>query len=132
MGKEYVTHSCGHEVVHQLYGPHASRDRKAAYLATQACPDCQKAARDLANAAKNAEAAEQANAAGLPELTGSEKQIAWATTIRQEKLGQIEQINDYGLSLLTGQTAASWWIDLRNEDFSSVYFLSHLLTGLAK
>jgi hypothetical protein len=52
------------------------------------CPECyaaeQKVKREEANAAKSAEAAEQAQKAGLPELVGSEKQVAWAETLRRE------------------------------------------------
>lgn len=40
MGKEIVTHSCGHTVTHDLYGKHADRDRKVAWLETVPCQEC--------------------------------------------------------------------------------------------
>lgn len=46
MGKETITHSCGHEQVHQLYGKHSDRDRKAEWLSRQLCTDCWRQEKD--------------------------------------------------------------------------------------
>src|SRR5690625_6977835 len=74
MAKYTINHTCGHEVTIQLYGKHTERDRKIAWLETQRCRHCE-------NEAANKAAAERAEEAGLPALEGTEKQVAWATTI---------------------------------------------------
>jgi hypothetical protein len=68
-----------------LYGKHSDRDNKISWYEREAvCPECyRKAQTDAASAS--------AQAAGLPSLTGSEKQIAWAETIRK---AVIDAIND--------------------------------------
>lgn len=45
------------------------------------CPDCYRARLAAERDAENRAAMEDAKATGLPSLTGSDKQIAWATTI---------------------------------------------------
>lgn len=65
--------------------------------------------------------------ADLPELTGSEKQIAWATSIRENALKAIEdKISETGLifnekqqaiyDCLRSQSGSSFWIDNRSKD----------------
>ena len=46
------------------------------------CDDCREKEREEEKAAANAKAAESAKEFELPELTGSDKQVAWANTIR--------------------------------------------------
>lgn len=65
----------------------------------------------------------------LPPLTGSDKQIAWATTLRAEFLGkaresllarypaeQFAAAEDAFIHSITRRTDASWWIDARDMD----------------
>lgn len=85
MAKYTVNHSCGHDEVVQLVGKHAERDRKLAWLATQDCSECRKAAFNSANAAR-AEQVKGSFGSEWPALTGSEKQVAWAETIRASLL----------------------------------------------
>lgn len=62
----------------------------------------------------------------LAELTGSEKQIAWAEDLRKayiaewEKRGLLEEeVNrDYIASIINTQTQAKWWINYRFEAVS--------------
>ena len=68
MSKYTITHACGHEETVQLYGPTKDRDRKAAWMEEQDCPECRAKAR-----------AEAAKAKGLTE--GTDKQIAWAADL---------------------------------------------------
>ena len=68
MSKYTITHACGHEETVQLYGPYKDRERKAAWMADQECPECRVAAKVAAARAK-----------GLTE--GTDKQIAWAADI---------------------------------------------------
>lgn len=80
MAWERPTHSCGHRGErYQAYGPHAGRERQLAAIEAQECPACRKH--------KAEQAAQQS---GLPALTGSDKQIAWASDIRSK---MIEALN---------------------------------------
>lgn len=92
MAKYQVTHSCGHEQTHKLIGKHKDRERKLEWLATTLCAECYAAKRDADNKVASDAAAEAAQATGLPALTGSEKQIAWAETLRRTFLRDLDQI----------------------------------------
>lgn len=112
MAKYTITHACGHTEDVNLFGKHADRERKIAYLESIDCRSCW----DAAQAAK-------ARKEGLPELTGSPKQIAWANGIRNRILGEaahcIETHPDWPnmdkwLTDLKKETASRWWIDHRD------------------
>ena len=75
MANYTITYACGHEGSVNLYGSYDERDRKIAWLETQDCPHCKKAKL----IARVDSITEEKN---LPELSGSEKQIAWAKEIR--------------------------------------------------
>lgn len=75
MAKYTVTHTCGHEQKHQLFGPHRERDRKIQWFSTTLCTECWKQSQQEA-------AKEVASELKLPQLQGTEKQIAWAERIR--------------------------------------------------
>ena len=73
MAKYQVTFSCGHTATVQLLGKEADRQKKIAwYEENGLCPKCEKK-RIMA----------EAKEMGFPELTGSEKQVAWAGAIRK-------------------------------------------------
>jgi hypothetical protein len=145
MAKAYAhcaTEGCTHTIMF-IEQNRKLADRKAEWAESQGfiCSDCQ----DKQRQTENAKAAEQNQAAGLPELTGSDKQIAWAETIRAQKLETIRQslageldhmMIDaywgsagwhqeplpvdhphayYAIDLLKQQTSASWWIDRRDS-----------------
>lgn len=80
-----LTHACGHLQEHALFGPGQARDDRKTWLTSTDCTDCYRAD-------QTARALEQAQADGLPDLTGTEKQIAWAATIRQELLAEMDGI----------------------------------------
>ncbi len=128
MAKQLIAHPCGHEVEHNLFGPYEGRRRRIEELAGNPCPECEQAKRTKANAAANEAAAKAASEAGLPELTGSEKQVAWAETIRMKVIAQAEEAIARTattperkaqvaplLAKLTAQTNAGWWIDRRSK-----------------
>lgn len=76
MAKYLVKHICGHTVEHQLFGKLDERYRYLNYLATKVCDDCYRANQDVA--------VEKAKTKrGLPDLTGTPRQIAWANTLRE-------------------------------------------------
>lgn len=128
MAQYTLTHSCGHTTTEQLYGKSDERERKIKYLKTVPCTACTRQ-QQIHTA--------QTSTADLPKLTGSEKQIAWATTIRADllrtvaeerasflALGKRQGASDAQLAEQMGmfdtcttklhqQTSASWWIDHR-------------------
>jgi hypothetical protein len=77
-----IVHTCGHEQVHYLTGYASQQDRKAGWLRTTLCRTCFVAARK----AEQCEATRRYGTAiahlNLPPLVGSDRQVAWATTIR--------------------------------------------------
>lgn len=95
------------------------------------CTDCYKARRQRERDEERARAAAEARELGWPELTGTEKQVNWANTIRE---GIIRHFNDLLAELvenggdkegedtvrgvrdwlLTSKTSASNWIDVRD------------------
>jgi hypothetical protein len=132
MAKYTITQACGCEIVVQLYGPNRDRERKIEWYESLTCTDCQ-----------NKEAAAQNQEAGLQQLTGTEKQIAWAESIRAAKLDIVGRIisgqmqgydvgmhwgyesrrtmpldhehRDYALALLREQSSAKFWIENRDK-----------------
>ena len=81
--KYMVEHSCGHCVEHELFGPTRDRERKIEWMATIPCPECRE---------KEAKEAAMAFAAerGLPELTGTQKQVDWALSLRNDMVDLME------------------------------------------
>lgn len=81
-----VTYSCGHTGTVQIYGTNTEREKKIAWYENYAvCPECYAKGQQE----EAAIAAQQAKADGLPALTGSEKQIRWAESIRQKKMATL-------------------------------------------
>lgn len=68
-----VKHKCGHERNVYLFGKTSERESKIEWMKEQLCPECWKREQVEAAAKKTAD---------LPALTGSEKQVQWATQIR--------------------------------------------------
>lgn len=135
MSRHTVTHACGHTQDHQLYGPYKDRDRQAARLADTACTECWRADQDRQHREANAAAAIDNAAAGLVALTGSEKQVAWAESIRKPILAALDalpadlkhpslspdaqaELSDAVALVICevrDQSSARWWIDNRHE-----------------
>lgn len=136
-----ITHSCGHTESHQLFGRHSGfngRDSKIEWLSTQPCTNCWKVEQDKKRAEKiaqeNARSKELAQRYGLPALSGSEKQITWATTIRQQMIDSMESfitecdkpewapkcdaLRESFSAVVLSNTDARWFIDHR--DFGTV------------
>lgn len=119
MAKYTITHACGHTEEVNLFGKHSDRERKIAYRESIDCRACWDAAQ-----------AAQAKEAGLPDLTGSPKQIAWANGIRNRILSEASRCieahpdwpdTDKWLEELKKETAARWWIDRRDAHASSMH-----------
>ena len=137
MAQYTIAHSCNHITTQQLYGKGIERTRRIEWLQEQPCLTC-----------KRAQEQQQAQAAGLPALTGTKKQIAWAERIRLDALAAVRRLLDEHRAdgeravaagqiapekvavvmadleplyvRLAGQTAAAWWIDHRGEGAQSL------------
>ena len=135
-----VTYSCGHTGEVQIYG--ARKDREKAvwiYKNYKLCPDCYEEQRRKEEQAVLSRAEEY----GLPELSGSPKQIAWAMGLRDDLIKRFEELveKDRGLMQETGtpeeiakfeqnvlslrtffvsQTESRFWIDCREKRVESV------------
>lgn len=128
-----ITHACGHSSVANINGTdvHGERGRKAKWLAGRDCPACERASRERARTQADAAAHAEADHRGWPEITGTERQRAWATTLRREAIDALAErfaghaargrISDAtaakALTLWTDialrRTDARWWIDNR-------------------
>lgn len=89
--KYTINPSCGHEFETQLYGKNSERERRIEWLERGVCPECYKAEQQAKRDKANAEAASKAADNNRPELTGSEKQVAWATTLRENAILIMEE-----------------------------------------
>ena len=81
--KGEVTYHCGHSETRSFSGSHSARDAYIEKLSREDCPAC-----------RSAQAATRSADAGLPALTGSDKQIAWAEQIRQQAVTAFAEAQD--------------------------------------
>jgi hypothetical protein len=126
MSTHTITRACGHDETANITGPYRDRERKAEFEATRLCRDCYRAKQDAADAA------------GLPDLEGTDKQVAWAKAIRRDVLSDLDEYaegyremiaarklpDEYHAEMMAAvdaayaewatQTSAAWWIDHRN------------------
>ena len=125
----YGTYSCGHDGRVNIIGPTKNRqwiaDRKFEGL----CPECYEIDLREKREKTNAEALEKSKEMELPKLIGTEKQVAWANTLRvnfiekyQERFKPAneeikalasEVLNDW----INTHVKATWYID--NRSFSN-------------
>lgn len=138
--------TCGAKFDKVMYGNNRrDADSKAEWAERTftECPECEEKRVRAEREAENAAAAIEAQESGLPALTGSEKQTAWATTIRQkiyskltsalkEKERKVAENEAAGKKvsrakescrrvrlflrwLVSEHIAAHWWIDNRES-----------------
>ncbi|GIV50567.1 MAG: hypothetical protein KatS3mg038_1088 [Candidatus Kapaibacterium sp.] len=132
-----VTRSCGHQEWVRSKAPLYQRDNVIARESRKMCAECYTAQRA-------AQAQQVAQELSLPQLTGSDKQIAWASDIRQQMLvatadlrAQAEKAVEHperdpqGTApvvlavhneIINTRTEASWWIDNRNTNWVQLAF----------
>jgi len=123
--EQLIMHACGHEQAHYLAGYASQQERKARWLQTTSCRACFIASKKAAQA----EAATRDGAAvahlDLPVLAGSDRQVAWATTIRASRLATMTADHEAaaGWQACLAATDAKWWIDhreLSNADLLAI------------
>ncbi|KQM52144.1 hypothetical protein ASE69_20230 [Sphingomonas sp. Leaf208] len=94
--EQRIIHACGHEQVHYLTGFDSQQERKVKWLKTTSCRDCFVAEKR----AEEAAAAALSNAAishlDLPPLTGTDRQVSWASTIRTKRLAVLINVSVAG------------------------------------
>ena len=117
-----VTFSCGHTATIELFGPTKDRERKISWYETHGeCPECYKARKQAEREAIDAQAAQESKEKQWPELSGTPKQVAWANTIRKEKIDELMTLEPtekgmrYIAWIVQTFTAAKYWIDNRDE-----------------
>jgi hypothetical protein len=131
MGKYTVRRRCGHEEELNLYGHIEERDRRRDYETGLLCAQCYKLKLEEDRRKASEAAALEGKEKGLPDLVGTEKQIAWALRIRRSVcedlasaeswvLGEREKrslseedtcLRLKELSNIREQNSASWWIN---------------------
>lgn len=125
MAKYNVTHSCGHVERVDLIGPTRSREWRMEHMKSEICWDCRQAEMRR----QNREAAKANRESELPALTGTEKQVPWAESIRARILGEVSRVLESpdrdckrlredmrfpaALDALYSEARAWWWIDNR-------------------
>jgi hypothetical protein len=113
---QIITHACGHEQIHYLSGFASQQERKARWLQSTKCRTCFVATKQV----EQAEAAVRDGAAiahlELPLLTGSDRQVAWATSLRASRFCALVArpvTEGTGHQVCALVTDAKWWIDHR-------------------
>ena len=123
MAKYEISHTCGHTRTVELFGKYEDREREIEWLESQGCPECAKA-----REARQSEEIE--SELGLKPLAGSDKQGAWAKSIRGPYLKQFKvmitsietskpEMIEAIYNWLCNKTESKFWID--NRDYFTVY-----------
>lgn len=140
MAKYIGVYSCGHEGVVNIIGPHKDREWKRERIFSNMCPECYKEYIQKQREEVNKKASEQSEEMELPKLQGTEKQIAWANTLRIDFINKVSKYADeidirrngkskkatrYRITLdyilnLEEAKKASYWIDLRYRTFTEI------------
>jgi hypothetical protein len=101
--KREVTRACGHTEIVTVYGAYKDRDKRLEYEAGKLCTHCYAAQKAQEKEAAQNEVAEVIAQLGLPELEGTPKQVAWAQSIRAQR---VRTLLDEAKSI--GKTAADF------------------------
>lgn len=119
MAKYQITRSCGHTETVNIGGPVKNRDYLAEKEAEKLCLDCYRAKQAQQRATENQASATANQASGLPALQGTEKQVAWAETIRAKVHTSLSALQhqlqanlDSGKGTMEQQSAARTGIEI--------------------
>ena len=108
MAQYTINHTCGHTQVHDLFGPYEQRERTIKWQTGCICDACY---RTQKIADEQAAAAKLEAQMTLPALTGSEKQINWAKSIRAKMIADGPINPEYKDALV--KTDSRWFIERR-------------------
>ena len=104
------------------------------------CEECRKERTYLSHKHENAVAIENSNKRGWPELTGTTKQVEWASSIREKEMspiikiiednGNYPKIEQYrnAADRMLGHTRADWWIS--NKGFILSIFQAEVRSSI--
>jgi hypothetical protein len=132
----YGTYSCGHDGRVNIIGPTKDRQYIADCRFERLCEKCYKKKLESDKKEINAESAEKAKEMELPELIGTEKQVAWANTLRQKFIEKAQKFSetdgfdtvkiDNALQfVLISNIKASWYIDSRKDDIRELLAIAY-------
>lgn len=124
VGKYSVDFKCGHTVEVNIYGEDVQKQIQ--YMEhNEICPMCKKAEKEAQYIEDARKAHEWAMKLGLPELTGTEKQIRWAENLRKENMQrlvyeykfrkQIAQTEEELKKLMENMKEVTEWMKTENE-----------------
>lgn len=101
MAKYEGTYSCGHEGVVNIIGPQKDRQWKVERHFSGLCQECYRKEQQRKIEENKKIAMEKTAEMELPELTGTERQVAWANTIRINSIESFTKMidNDERISL---------------------------------
>lgn len=88
------TYACGHSGRENITGPTKNREWIAERRFSGLCPECAEKERLKKIEEENKKAAELSEEYELPELTGSEKQVNWANTLRLKRLEEFDEVDE--------------------------------------
>lgn len=92
MAQYKVTFSCGHDGFVSIIGSAKDREWKIERASMAECTECYEKRKQEERQKENKIAAEKAKEMELPKLQGTEKQVAWANTLRQEVVEKLEKL----------------------------------------
>lgn len=104
------TFACGHEGLVNVYGKHSEREQKIEKAFSRVCPKCYEKEKTERIERENRESLSKSEDYGFPKLSGTEKQISWANTIRlkfYEEFWDSETMHE----MIENEKKASFWID---------------------
>ena len=116
MAKHEITFACGHTEIRVLYGKSSDRERKISWMEKYGfCSECYKKQMQEEQKSRRSEN-------DFPDLTGSEKQIAWAEKIRDGVFLDWEKIDlqkdlrtEKFVNWLKSRIEARFWINNREK-----------------
>lgn len=94
----YGTFSCGHDGRVNITGKVKDRQWKADRKFSDLCENCRMQRFEETKEKENKESEEKSKEMELPGLTGTEKQIAWANTIRVKFIDELSKLQELVLS----------------------------------
>lgn len=153
-----LNHACGHVSLYPFYGDDDfAWGERVRQLADLSCPLCQAEEREEERRQRADEARLTARERGLPPLEGSDRQVAWAETIRANAFGAIDKVLRWAdrvgaeaeaedpdhwqttrqsisraVAYLEQQVEAKWWIDHRQGIANSLDGGRALLSAVAE
>jgi hypothetical protein len=140
MFMKFICENCKQEYSRPAYTSVASKSVKQYWRDKEGsefglCAECYEAQKQADREAANAEAAEKAREMELPELTGTEKQVAWANTIRVKMIEEAQKLGEKcnakplyyrALDSMIQNPKASWYIDNRDK------YIGDIISDIAK